>query len=463
MAGEIRVVIDGTEFQDNSGTEFDFGSVFVRSVSDWKTVRVWNDSTIENLNITGVTEVGTEFEVYGPATSVIPPTMYTDWFIRFVPTYPSNVSLLGPRSTTLTINSNDANEGVFTVRLVARADSPIIKVVNMKGYDFTQMGLNIVNENYSLDFGKVAKTFDRSKTLRVYNVGTSPLGINSLTIGGDPEFSIVTEPTYPASVPAPSVLGNYESNNYVDIVIEYNGQTVELNKAVVTINHDDVNSASINGTITNSNYVIHLLGETVSVQTRLEFNTCGCCDRLTIVDKTGWYDKDSNPNGYTTFTNSVTRIVSNKLSTPIVWSSDMFNFSIERNKLPIGRNSEVEGVTAAPSTWIHDGLYEVEYEVNPSSDCCKLVSKWTFVSLCCTRKKVYKMLSDITKNEACAGCNSVPMQNAITAYSLLKSLEFSAWCRKDEATIDKHISTINKLFSQNENCCGQTTLDCNCG
>ncbi|UTI65656.1 choice-of-anchor D domain-containing protein [Paraconexibacter antarcticus] len=119
-----------------------------------------------------------EFSILsGPSTPVtIAPGSHIDYTIQFAP------SSAGDKSATFSVNSDDPSNPVLQL---PASGTGVVGQIALSG---------------SLNFGVVARGQTKDKDVIVQNVGKGTLKLSSVTITGDPMFSIVTGPTPPVSV-----------------------------------------------------------------------------------------------------------------------------------------------------------------------------------------------------------------------------------------------------------------------
>jgi len=110
------------------------------------------------------------------------------------------VQTTGPIAAVL-IESNDGqNDGVFDINVFGRAESPVLQV----------------NPPDTVDFGFVAQNLATQRTVALYNAGSAPLSVASISLSDNPsgEFRVVADPSWGplAASPSPGVLapGQYK-------------------------------------------------------------------------------------------------------------------------------------------------------------------------------------------------------------------------------------------------------------
>ena len=155
-----------------------FGTVAVGS-SDTRIVQMFNVGS-SDLHISSFDRVAgsNEFQVIsGPALPVtIPPGGQLDFTVRFAPTSGGN------KTATFQINSDDPFQPMRQLFASGTGGLPLIEISG------------------DLNFGTVARGTQATRDITVYNLGSAPLIISSVSlVGAAPDFSIVN-PTVPQTI-----------------------------------------------------------------------------------------------------------------------------------------------------------------------------------------------------------------------------------------------------------------------
>lgn len=145
------------------------------------------DFNIQNNGSQGLTLTGPPYLVLGGANPA-------DFVITTTPTFSPSISafggtaftvmfkpkgtLAGPRSASLTIKSNDANEGTYVIYLNAVATAPLISVLNG---GLTTSPVVVNNNSVAINVGSsAATTAAPAYTFSIKNTGNGPLSITSV-------------------------------------------------------------------------------------------------------------------------------------------------------------------------------------------------------------------------------------------------------------------------------------------
>lgn len=143
----------------------------------------------------------------------------------------------GASSSTITINSNDSDEGSFTTTVIGNGINPEINVSGRNSIPIS----NADASPSALDgtmIGEVSLAGTISQVYTISNTGTAPLLLTGSTVveisGPDAaNFNVVSEPNSPLAV---SEISTFE--------IEFTSSKLGVHEAIVTIASDDVNAPS---------------------------------------------------------------------------------------------------------------------------------------------------------------------------------------------------------------------------
>jgi hypothetical protein len=215
------IVILQNDIEIELGSPFDFGSVPVGTNKD-VVFEIMNTGKVD-LVLNGSVEIsGTDaamFSIQAPPSSVIPPNTSSVFSIRFAP------STEGAKTATLTIRSNDPNEGEYTVTLTGTGTLAQISVRQGTTDIPTDGDFDMGNEEFG---GWIDTTFE------IRNLGTGSLSLTGSpdkvqVIPSDGPFSCTSQPTSPI---APSSSSTF--------VIRFNaGEPAGPKSATISIPNSD--------------------------------------------------------------------------------------------------------------------------------------------------------------------------------------------------------------------------------
>ncbi|MFO0748661.1 MAG: choice-of-anchor D domain-containing protein [Myxococcota bacterium] len=156
----------------------------------------WSPTSSDTVTVTGFPASGGSTIVPG---GVLPLT------VHFMPT-PGMVQTTGPIATLVVTSNDTTDDGKTDINIFGRGEVPILQV----------------NPPDVLDFAFVAQNLTRQKTLALYNAGTSPLTISSisLTDDGGGEYAIVKDESWGplSSTPTSAVLA---PASYKEVRVEF--------------------------------------------------------------------------------------------------------------------------------------------------------------------------------------------------------------------------------------------------
>ena len=194
--------------------------------------------TIENLgkaalNLTGIPLVdisSAQFTVTAPPATPIStleaPPNFTTFTIRFNPT------VVGYHTATVTIESNDPDEGTYTFTILGNATAVPQPEINVK-----QEAQNLPTGPSTFNYGEVPTTSFSTKTFTIQNVGSANLTLSGpgpnyvdFVIGSNPDFAI----TQPATT-------NITPGGFADFTITFTPSSTGYKSATITINNSDSN------------------------------------------------------------------------------------------------------------------------------------------------------------------------------------------------------------------------------
>jgi len=200
-----------------------FGSVNVGSATI-KTIRIQNLGTAA-LNLTGLplTITGAnadQFSIVMQPTSPIAAGSFSDMVVQFSPTSS------GAKTASISISSNDPDENPCLINLSGTGVA-LAPDINLQ----TPVGANVACGG-SATFGSVNVGSSSTQTIRIQNLGTTPLNLTGLplTITGTnaDQFSIVTQPTSPIA-----------AGSFSDMVVQFSPTSSGAKTASISISSDD--------------------------------------------------------------------------------------------------------------------------------------------------------------------------------------------------------------------------------
>ena len=223
----------GVPIADGQVPSVDFGSSIAGTDVD-VTFAIENTGT-STLNILGTVVSGDpEFSVITPPPATIAVGATATFVIRM------SAVAAGTFSGTVTITSDDLDEGTFDFPVTGSVTAPEINVY--QGSDNT--GVPIADGQVtSVDFGSSITGTDVDVTFAIENTGTSALNISGMVISGDPEFSVITSPPVTIAVGATATF-----------VIRISAVAAGTFSGTLTITSDDLDEGTfdfpVTGTIT---------------------------------------------------------------------------------------------------------------------------------------------------------------------------------------------------------------------
>ena len=223
----------GTPITDGQATSVDFGSTIVGTDVD-VTFAIENTGTAALTLSSTVISGDPEFSVITPPPATIAVGATATFVIRM------SAVAAGTFSGTVTITSDDLDEGTFDFPVTGTVMAPEINVY--QGSDNT--GVPIADGQVtSVDFGSSITGTDVDVTFAIENTGTSALNISGTVISGDPEFSVITSPPVTIAVGATATF-----------VIRISAVAAGTFSGTLTITSDDLDEGTfdfpVTGTIT---------------------------------------------------------------------------------------------------------------------------------------------------------------------------------------------------------------------
>ncbi len=231
VKGGALNISDG-DLTPNSGDNTDFGGISMGS-NITKTFTIENTGS-DSLRISGISFSGTngsEFTLSGVSSFpwVIAPATTRAVPVKFAPVG------AGSRSATITIASNDPDEGGYDFALQGQSLIPEIQVqgngLNIADGDHTPLTTN------GTDFGNVNKFSTKNGTFDIRNTGFSDLNVSAITITGTnaSEFTLVSAPSMPLTIPA---------NSHQVITVQFAPLAAGLRTSDITIVNSDLDEGT---------------------------------------------------------------------------------------------------------------------------------------------------------------------------------------------------------------------------
>ena len=185
-----------------------FGTVELNQTSS-ETYTITNTGTAA-LIISSITSDDGQFTITGftPNTSIAPNGSTSTFNVEFTPTS------AGAQSATITINSNDADEGTYTFGVSGTGGAPNIQV------DDATVGT---------DFGIITIAQTGSQTYTITNTGTATLEVSSIS-SNDGQFTIT------GFTPNTSIVPNGGTSTFN---VEFTPTSTGAQSATITINSND--------------------------------------------------------------------------------------------------------------------------------------------------------------------------------------------------------------------------------
>ena len=189
-------------------------SASVNTAGSPQTFRLENSSATVPLTVNGITSGSTEFEVAG-----VPGSVNAGAFQEFTVTFRPSGG--GTRTGTLTIVSNDPDEGTFLVNLSATGLQP----------DFALKGPSgaVLPANAALSLPATAVNASSTSTLTIANSGGSPLTISNIQSSNTSEFTV-------GGTAAPFTVA---STGEQTITVTFNPDSQGSRQATLLVTHND--------------------------------------------------------------------------------------------------------------------------------------------------------------------------------------------------------------------------------
>ncbi|MFK5968636.1 MAG: choice-of-anchor D domain-containing protein [Candidatus Marithrix sp.] len=203
----------------NIDSTIDFGSILENSTILTETITI-TESGNTDLEITDAVLTGdSEFTLISP-------------------TFPLTI-VDGGDAETVTLECNPINNGTYTAQLVFTINDP----VNPKPtYDLTCVGnsrypVYVSDPDNSINFGSALMNRNSTKTITITESGTSDLKVNSVSITGSSEFSII-DTDFPFTIAD-------NSDDSQTIILQCNRNKVGSHTAQLNIVTNDPNQATV--------------------------------------------------------------------------------------------------------------------------------------------------------------------------------------------------------------------------
>ena len=194
-------------------------STSVNTAGSPQTFRIENSSSGAPLSITGITSSSTEFEVANIPGSVNP-SAFQEFSVTFRP------SGGGPRTGTLTITSNDPDEGTFAVNLSATGLQP----------DFALKGPSgaALPAGATVSLPATAVNGTTTRTFTIANSGGTPLTISNIQSSNTAEFTV-------GGTALPVTIG---TGNEQTFTVAFEPDSQGTRQADLLVTHDDPSKPS---------------------------------------------------------------------------------------------------------------------------------------------------------------------------------------------------------------------------
>lgn len=214
-AGPSDIASGSTVVSDALGTNFG-------TTPGTRTYTIQNLGT-SNLTISSVSSSLGDYTV-SVSPSVIAPGNSGTLTVVF------NPSVTGARTSTITINNNDTNEGTYTFRVSGNVPN---REINLRGNGINiASGSTTINVDRNTDFGSQdVNTGSITKTFSIENTGGFSLTISSVTSSSS-DFIV--------SFPATTI----EPGDTAVLDVTFDPTIVGTRNGVITINNDDSNEAT---------------------------------------------------------------------------------------------------------------------------------------------------------------------------------------------------------------------------
>jgi len=213
----------------------DFGSITTGS-NQTKIFTIQNPGTA-SLSISGISFTGTNA---------------TEFSLVSAPTFPLSIAasgsqvitvkfaplVVGNRSATITIASDDADEASYDFALQGNATAPLVPEINVQGNSIDIADGDVTaSTSDNTDFGSVNTGSNQTKSFTIQNPGTASLSISGISFTGTnaTEFSLVSAPTFPLSIAA--------SGSQV-VTVQFAPTAIGTRNATITIASNDADEAS---------------------------------------------------------------------------------------------------------------------------------------------------------------------------------------------------------------------------
>ena len=223
-SNNLRLTDGDTVTSPLSGT--DFGNVDITGATQVRLFQIENTGT-GTLDVSSITDDGARFNITGVTTGVLLPGESLDFEVRFNP----NTEVL--HTATVTINSNDDNEGSFTFVVQGTGTTtapPAEPEIGVTGGQALTVNINSGDSNPrrfdGTNFGSIIVGETKTRTFRIANRGDALLAISQVRVIGVPG----AVSSFPSSV-APGA--------FADFTVELTPQSAGQRNFTLQIVSDD--------------------------------------------------------------------------------------------------------------------------------------------------------------------------------------------------------------------------------
>lgn len=344
IRGNNNTPIPDGDIDPTAAKGTDFGDVIRTATGVTRTFTIRNTGGLP-LNLLGVVRVQITGAAAGDFTVTLQPPATINaggvgnFTIRFSPT------AVGERTATVTIASDDSNEGTYTFEITGNGvDQPDINVSGA-GSNNIPDGSTTPSPASGTDFGNLIVDSDTgtvTRTFRIINTGNLPLVLNNLapvTISGadSEDFTLTTPPPVTTLQP----------NEFTEFQITFNPSRTDLRTATVTIQSNDPNEAAYEFTIAGYGIL-----STTTADNELVIDTINE-GRGNRVAGTGSYVR--------------IRYVGRLASTGAVFDEGMFDFTVDSGGVIAGFNQGVKDMGTREKAVLYIPA-ELGYGNNPPSN-----------------------------------------------------------------------------------------------
>ncbi len=242
---EIEISLDDLTLTNNENLDFASADIDTEFVEKIITITNTGSSvlTLGDITITGTN--ASDFSFTDENITELNIGESTNITVTFDP----NVLIFSDSTATLTINSNDSDEAVYTLNLIGLATKPEINI--------TENNTNVLT-NSSSDFGNVNLDSGLGeKTFTIENVGNTVLNLDNITITGvnASDFTLI-----------PTDVTELNQNESTIITVQFDPSVVGTRNAVLNVGSNDFDEAT---------YVINLTGTAVNPEIDVRYFLTG--------------------------------------------------------------------------------------------------------------------------------------------------------------------------------------------